>query len=155
MASAKVWTSGLGILSMLFYVAGAVGGFFSGYFFWLPIYQAAIGSAAETIFLILMIVMFAVAGFCLIALVISLFGIPKALWIILAFLSLACAVTISLLMVLLPDLATAFGLYGYPYIDLGWYQASAEQMWDFIGFWLAAGGSFLALVFGFFIPKKI
>ena len=137
------------------YVAGAVGGFFSGYFFWLPAYQAATGTGGELIFLILMIAMFAVAGFCLIALVISLFGIPKVLWIILAFLSLACVVTVSLLMVLLGDLATALGLYGYPYLNLAWYNASTNQMWDFIGFWLASGGSFLALIFGFFVPKKI
>ncbi|MCG3226007.1 MAG: hypothetical protein H7645_03750 [Candidatus Heimdallarchaeota archaeon] len=151
MASLKVWTSGVGIIAMLMYVAGAVGGFFSGFFFWLPLYQAY----AETIFLILMIAMFAVAGFCLIALVISLFGLPKALWIIFAFLSLACVVTVALLMFLLTDLATALGISGFVYFDLGWYNLSPEAMWDFIGFWLAAGGSFLALVFGFFIPKKI
>ncbi|NPD90259.1 MAG: hypothetical protein HGN29_16225 [Asgard group archaeon] len=155
MASLKVWTSGFGILAMLFYVAGAVGGFFSGFFLWLPTYQANTGTGGEMIFLILMILMFVVAGLCLISLIISLFGIPKVLWIILAFLSLGCAVAVSLLMFMLGDLASALGLAGFAYFDLGWYQASTEQMWDFIGFWLAAGGSFLALVFGFFVPKKI
>jgi hypothetical protein len=156
MASIKVWTSGLGILAMLFYVAGAVGGFFSGFFYWLPIYQNNTIAEANTILLILMILMFAVAGFCLIALVISLFGIPKALWVILAFLSIACAVVPSILMFMLPDLGTILGgVVGFVYFDLSWYQASAAQMWDFIGFWLAAGGSFLALVFGILTPKKL
>ena len=144
---------------MLFYVAGAVGGFFSGYFFWLPIYQEAIGSGGELIFMILMIVMFAVAGLCLIALIISLFGIPKALWVILAFLSLACAVVVALLMFMLGDLASALGVSGFVYFDLAWYNLEilpgVLAMWDFIGFWLAAGGSFLALVFGILTPKKL
>ncbi|MHA1954905.1 MAG: hypothetical protein ACW96U_13265 [Candidatus Heimdallarchaeaceae archaeon] len=119
---------------------------------------SSIGTGGEMIFLILMIAMFAVAGFCLISLVISLFGIPKALWIILAFLSLACAVAVALLMFLLPDLASALGVSGFVYFSLDWYNLNLlgiPVMWDFIGFWLAAGGSFLALVFGFFIPKKI
>ncbi|MCG3221670.1 MAG: hypothetical protein H7641_09855 [Candidatus Heimdallarchaeota archaeon] len=94
--------------------------------------------------LIAMILLFAVAGLCVIALIIALFGIPKVMWIILAFLSLACVVV--------PMLISVFQGAAFEYFNLTWYNA---HMWDFIGFWLAAGGSFLAFVFGFFVPKKI
>ncbi|MHA1954904.1 MAG: hypothetical protein ACW96U_13260 [Candidatus Heimdallarchaeaceae archaeon] len=140
MASAKIFTSGLGLISLLFYLAGAVGGFLDGYFFWLPLYQLT----SETMHLIAMILLFAVAGLCVIALIIALFGIPKVMWIILAFLSLACVVV--------PMLISVFQGTAFVYFDLAWYNLF---MWDFIGFWLAAGGSFLAFVFGFFVPKKI
>jgi len=135
----KVFNSGQGLIALLFYLAAAVGGFLDGYMFWLPLYQ----SSGETMHLIAMILLFAVAGFAVIAIVIALFGIPKVLWIIFAFLSLACVVV--------PMLISVFQGTAFAYFNLGWYQS---YKWDFIGFWLAAGGSFLALIVGFFIPEK-
>ncbi|MHA2358487.1 MAG: hypothetical protein ACXABK_06945 [Candidatus Heimdallarchaeaceae archaeon] len=136
----KVYNSGAGLLALLFYAAVGVGGFFMGYFYRLGEY-----TAGDIISLVNMILVFAAAGFAVIALVIALFGIPRFLWILFAFLSLVCA----FLPLLLPLFAG--GSFDFVYISLSWY---GSNMFDFIGFWLAIGGSFLALVFGFFIPER-
>ena len=151
----QIWSSAAGLLAMLAYAAAAVGGFFSGYFFWLQkIYPAAIGTEGEILVLIMMIVMFAAAGFAVLAILFSIFGIPKALWIIFAILSLACAVAVAIVVNFgLPHVIQA--LYGFTptftYIQSEWISA---ELYDFIGFWLAAGGSLIAMIIGFFVPTK-
>ncbi len=151
----QIWSSAAGLLALLTYAATAVGGFFSGYFFWLQkIYPAAIGTEGEILVLIMTIVMFAAAGFAVLAILFSIFGIPKALWIIFTILSLACAVAVALVVNLgLPHVVQS--LYGFVptfmYIQPEWISA---ELFDFIGFWLAAGGSLLAMLFGIFTPKK-
>ena len=139
MAKTRVWTSFPGILGLLFMAAAVVGGIFEGIYLWLPLYQLT----SEVVILIMMILVFAGAGFAGLAIIISIFGIPKALWIVFAFLALGCIIA--------PAIVTLIALEGYfVYIDLGWY---ALIPMDFIGFWLGAGGSFLAFLLGFFIPK--
>ena len=151
----QIWSSGAGLIALLFYLAGAVGGFLSGYFFWYQeIYPAAIGTEGEILVLIMMILMFAVAGFAVLAIFFSIFGIPKALWIIFAILSLACAIAPAIVLNFgVPQIVQA--LYGFTptftYIQSEWINA---QLYDFIGLWLAAGGSLLAILLGIFVPRK-
>ncbi len=141
MAKARVWTTVPGILGLLFMAAAAVGGILEGIYLWLPMYQLS----SEVIALVMTILVFAGAGFAVLNIIISIFGIPKALWIVFAFLAFGC--------ILAPALLIIIGLEGYfVYIDMGWY---ALIPMDFIGFWLGAGGSLLAFLIGFFIPKDL
>ena len=147
MAKLQIWSSGVGLGAMLFCAAGAAGAFLSAFFFWLPTYRNNIGSSVEIFTLIMMIVMFAGAGFAAIALIFSIFGIPKIMWIIFALLTLACVVATAIV------ITVAFEGY-FVYFDLGWYQFSSDTMFDFIGMWIAAGGSLLAFILGIFVPTK-
>ncbi len=147
MAKLQIWSSGVGLGAMLFYAAAAAGAFLSAFFFWLPTYRNLAGDQLEIFALIMMIVMFAGAGFGAIALIFSLFGIPKIMWILFALLTLACVVATAIV------ITVAFE-GNFVYISLAWYQASTETMFDFIGVWLAAGGSLLAFILGLFCPVK-
>lgn len=150
MAKMRVWSTFPGILSMLFFAAGAAGGILSAIGFWLPSYQSPPSPDAETILLIFMIVAFAAALWFALTLIISFFGVPKALYIIFAFLTMACAaVPCVLLAVAFADLTGFTG--AFLYIDLAWYQTVPL---DFIGFWMGVGGGLLAFITGFFVPKE-
>ena len=96
MAKLQIWSSGVGLGAMLFCAAAAAGGFLSAYFFWLPTYRNNIGTSVEIFTLIMMIVMFAGTGFAAIALLFSIFGIPKIMWIIFALLTLACVIATAI-----------------------------------------------------------
>lgn len=146
MAKARVWTSFPGILGLLFMAAAVVGGIFEGIYFWLPLYQS---SGGEVIGLVMTILVFAGAGFAGISIIISIFGIPKALWIVFAFLAFGCILAPVIFIVII-QFGLLLGLKIFIYIDLGWY---VYNPYDFIGFWLGAGGSLLAFLIGFFIPK--
>jgi len=140
MAKARVWTSFPGILGLLFMAAAAVGGILEGIYWWLPMYQL---SGGDVIGLVMTILVFAGAGFAGLNIIISIFGIPKALWIVFAFLAFGC--------ILAPALLIIIALEGYfIYASMVWYHAVPM---DFIGFWLGAGGSLLAFLIGFFIPR--
>ena len=144
MAKLQIWSSGVGLGALIFYAAAAAGGFLSAYFFWLPTYRSVIGTQYEIYALIMMIVMFACAGFAAIAILFSVFGIPKVLWILFTIISLACVVATAIVIIV------AFEGY-FVYTDLGWYQAN---MYDFIGVWMAAGGSLFAFILGIFCPVR-
>ena len=144
MAKLQIWSSGVGLGALIFYAAAAAGGFLSAYFFWLPLYRSLIATQYEVFALIMMIVMFAGAGFAAIAIIFSVFGVPKVIWILFALLSLACVAAAAIV------ITVAFEGY-FVYTDLGWYQLN---MYDFIGVWLAIGGSFLAFILGIFCPVK-
>jgi len=147
MAKLQIWSSGVGLGALIFYLAAVAGGFLSAYFFWLPTYRSLIGLELEIFALIMMIVMFAGTGFGAIAVLFSIFGIPKIMWIIFALLTLACVIATAIVV------TVAFEGH-FVYINLAWYQGSTETMFDFLGFWLAAGGSLLAFILGIFVPVK-
>jgi hypothetical protein len=139
MTKLKVWSSAAGIIGLLFLVASVVGAVFQFIFFYLPAFQFGgfYTPQLELIFFILSIAAMAMLG---ILLIVSIFGIPRVLWIILAFLGLGCA--------LAPPIVTVIGIGLFPYVFGPWYLLLPL---DFIGFWLAAGGALLAMIFGFFI----
>ncbi len=146
MAKMKLWSSAPGIIALLFYVAAIVGAVLEFIDFYLPDvlpgYQA---DSTQIMLLIGFILNIAVASFALIAIILSIFGVPKVLWIIFAFLSLACALVFPI--VLLIDSGVGY----FMYVDSAWFQG---YMMDFIGFWLAAGGSLIAMIVGFFVPTE-
>ena len=140
----RLWSTAPGLIALLFYVAAIVGAVLEFIDLYLPVALPAYQSDPSAIInLIGFILNIAVAGFAVIAIIISIFGVPKALWVIFAFLSLACALVFPI--ILLIDSGV------FMYIDATWFQA---YMLDFIGFWLAAGGSFLAMIVGLFVPKE-
>ena len=146
MAKMRLWSTAPGIIALLFYLVAIAGAVLEFIDFYLPVvfatYQA---DTTQFIWLIMFILNIAVAGFALIAIIISIFGSPKALWIIFAFLSLAASL-------IFPIIFLVNGLYStFIYIEPTWFQT---YMMDFIGFWMAAGGSFLAMIVGFFVPKE-
>jgi len=142
MAKMNIWSSGAGIVALIFMVAGAVGAVLQFIDFYLPAFQLAPGDTKTLIAFILVI---AAMAFCGIAIIVAIFGIPKLLWIIFAFLALAC--------LLVPPIVYAFdpsNPFGFLYFNGLWYQF---LQLDFIGFWVGAGGSLLALITGLFVPS--
>jgi len=140
MAKLKI-TSPAGMLGLLFLIAGVVGAVFQFIYFYLKAFQFTFyGDPWDLIFFIISIAAMAFLGLLFL---ISLFGSPKALWIIFAFLGLAC--------VIVPPIIVVIQTGTFVYIEMGWYTLIPM---DFIGFWLAAGGSLLALIFGIFTPSK-
>ena len=145
MTKMNIWSSGLGIGSMIMIVASITGAVLQFVDVYLPLYfQLGYQFAGEGIYLVFFILIIAGAFFALLALVISIFGIPKVLWIIFAFLALACIVTTPI--IILIDSGVGY----FPYVD----SAHAQVfLLDFIGFWLAAGGALIAMITGIFVPS--
>ena len=131
-------SSATGIIGLFFLIAGVTGTVFQFIWFYLKAFQFGFyGAPFDLVFFILSIAAMALLG---ILLIISIFGSPRILWIILVFLGLAC--------VLVPPILIVIQTGIFPYVFGGWYVLLPM---DFIGFWLAAGGALLALIFGFFI----
>ncbi len=126
-------TSLSGILSLLFWAGSATGGILLNIYQWLPEYQ----STSEIIALVIVIVLFAIAVFLVVALLVSLGRISKVVYIVLTLLSLACA--------LVPGIVLFIQNGSMPYID-------PSPMY-FYWFWLAVGGSLFAFLFGLFIVR--
>ena len=135
-------TSPAGIIGLLFLIAGVVGAVFQFIYFYLPAFQY--GFYIEPYDLIFFIISIATMAFLGLLFLIALFGSPKALWIIFTLLGFLCALAAPVIV--------AINTTAFIYIEIGWYYIFPM---DFIGFWLAAGGSLLAMIFGFFIPKKL
>jgi len=137
----RMWSSAAGFSALIFYligVAGAVLQFIDVYLDGFKDYM----SGGDLMGLINFIIIIAVAFFAVIAIFISIFGIPKYLWLVLVFLSLACIVVIPIVGVIQGN--------AFHYIELTWFDTNPL---DFIGFWLGAGGTFLATFIGLFVPK--
>ena len=103
----------------------------------LPLYQLT----SEPLFLVAFILIIAAIAFAGIAVIVAIFGTPKALWVIFAFLTLAC--------ILVMPIIGAIQGGGFQYIDPLAYQLLPL---DFIGFWVGVGGAFLAMIVGLFVP---
>ena len=149
MSKLNVWSSGAGIVGLLFLVAGIVGSVFQFIFLYLPYFQIGGGVWQSILFFALSIGAMAFGG---LVLIISFFGVPKALWIIFTFLVVGCALVLPIWF------AVDTGMFVYvvgdamsvPFL----FVIPTNPMLDFIGFWLSAGGSLLAMLIGIFIPSK-
>ena len=138
MTKLKVWSSASGIIGLFFLVAAVTGTVFQFIWFYLKAFQFGLyGPPFDLIFFILSIAAMALLG---ILLIVSIIGIPRVLWLIVAFLGLACVIVAPIMVVIQTGIL--------PYVFGGWYVLLPMY---FIGFWLAAGGALLALIFGFFI----
>lgn len=126
-------TSLAGILSLLFWAASAVGGILLNINQWLAEYQ----STSEIIALVIVIILFAITVFLVVALLVSLGRISKVVYAVLTLLSLACA--------LVPGIVLFIQTGSMPYID-------PTPMY-FYWFWMAVGGSLFAFLFGLFIRR--
>ena len=145
MTKMNMWSSGLGIVSLVMIVASITGAVLQFIDVYLPLYfQFGYQFAGQSIYLVFFILIIAGAFFALLALIISIFGIPKVLWIIFAFLALACIVTTPI--IILIDSGVGY----FPYVDIAHSQLF---LLDFIGFWLAAGGALIAMITGIFVPS--
>ena len=146
MAKAKIWSSGAGIFSLLFFLVAIAGAVLEFIDYYLPTFQNDYLNATtpEIIALIAFIVIIAAAFFALLAIVISIFGIPKILWILFAFASLVCIAVFPIISLIQGN--------GFPFIETTYFDSN---IMDFLGFWLGVGGSFLAMVIGFFVPKRL
>ena len=139
----RVWSSAAGFSALIFYLIGVAGAALQFIYAYLPGFQDEYMVGGDTMYLIYFIIILAVAFFAVLAIFISIFGIPRYLWLTLTFLSLACIVAI-------PLIGLGFG-NSFPYFDINF--ADTEAMLNFIGFWLGAGGTFLATFIGLFVPK--
>ena len=145
MTKMNIWSSGVGIVSMIMIVAAITGAVLQFIDVYLPYYfKIGYQLGGVSTYLIFFILIIAGAFFALLALIISIFGIPKVLWIIFAFLALACIVATPI--IILIDSGVGY----FPYVD----SAHAQVfLLDFIGFWLAAGGALIAMITGIFVPS--
>ena len=140
-----MWSSAAGFSALIFYLIGIAGAVLQFIYAYLPGFMDEYANAVDgdVLYLIYFIIIIAVAFFAVLAIFLSIFGIPKFLWLTCAFLSLACIVAI-------PLIGLGFG-NAFPYIDINF--ADTEAMLNFIGFWAGAGGTFLATFIGLFVPK--
>ncbi len=139
---ARIWSSAAGFSALIFYLIGVAGAVLQFIQVYLPGFQQYMATPQDNlIYLIAFIVNIAVAFFAVLAIFISIFGIPKYLWLVLTFLSLACVVAIPI----------AFGImdHSFRYFNLSWFDSFPL---DFIGFWAGVGGTFFATFIGIFVP---
>lgn len=147
MTKMNVWSSGAGITTAFFMLAATTGAVLQFIFLYLPLFQ--IGGTG----IILMFFIFSIAAmaFGALALILSIFGIPKVLWAIFAFLIIGFSLVLPIWM------AISSGLFPYvvgaatqfPYLLI----VPTNPLLDFIAFWLAAGGGLLTFIIGFFVPS--
>lgn len=141
MPKVRIWSSAAGFSAMIFYLIGVAGAVLQFIAVYLPSLQDYMGGG-DLMGLIAFIVNIAIAFFAVLAIIISIFGIPKYLWMIFTFLSLVCVVVIPIVMLTMGN--------AFHYIDLAYFGTNAL---DFIGFWLGVGGTFFATFIGLFVPK--
>ncbi len=148
MAKARIWSSGAGIISLLFYAVALAGMVLQFLKFYLPEFQNGIlpDISANINGLILFIVFLLGALLGLLALIISLFKIPKFLWILFAFGTLAC-IAVTPIIWIIQD-----GFANFAYISIAF--DTNYTLMEFLGFWMGIGGSLLAMIIGFFVPKE-
>jgi len=138
---ARIWSSAAGFSALIFFLIGVAGAVLQFISVYLPGLEDYMGGG-DIYGLINFIIIIAVAFFALLAIFISIFGIPKFLWLVLTFLSLACIVVIPIIGLIEGN--------AFHYIDIAYFNSTPL---DFIGFWLGAGGTFLATLIGLFVPK--
>ncbi len=156
MAKARIWSSGAGIISLLFYIIALAGFVFQFLELYLFEFQNSIlpDIAGNVNSFIVFIVFCLGALFAVLAIFISIVNIPKALWILFAFGSLAC-IAVGPIIWIIQD-----GFANFEYIQIAFDSMSftmdgAFTLMEFIGFWAGLGGSLLAMIVGFFVPKEL
>lgn len=149
MAKKMLVSSGSGKLALFFLIVGIAGVIMQFIYLYLPLIQQGAGDAASTADFILSILALAFGG---LALVLSVFVIPRNLWIVLVSLVFFCT--------LIPVIIFAITMRSFPYVMGYAFQMPymlvlpLDPLMDFIGFWLAIGGSLFAALIGFSAPKK-
>jgi hypothetical protein len=124
-------------------------GCFSILYLYFPLIKIGAGDPTTTADFVLIIIALAFGGFAVIS---SIFTIPRNLWILLTILVFLCA--------LIPVIIYAIVSRFFPYVDGNMLQipylfvAPTNPLLDFIGFWMAIGGSLFAILVGFSVPKK-
>lgn len=144
MAKARIWSSGAGIISLLFYLAAIAGIVLQFIELYLPQFQTVyLADPANNIYVLIAFIVIIFGAFLgLLALILSMFKASKVLWILFAFGTLVCVAVFPIVDI--------FGTAGtFLYID-----PSAVSLMDFIGFWMGVGGAFLAMIVGFFVPQE-
>ncbi len=139
----RIWSSAAGFSALIFYLLGVAGAVLQFIYLYLPAFKDEYMTGGDVMYLIYFIMIIAVAFFAILAIFISIFGIPKFLWLTLTFLSLACILAIPLIVLGMGN--------SFPYISVNF--ADTTEMLNFIGFWVGVGGTFLATFIGLFVPK--
>ncbi len=149
MAKKMIVTTTAGKIALFFLITAIVGVIFQFIYLYLPLIGISGGDAALIADFIFGILALAFGG---LAFILSIFVIPRNLWI---------GLVISVLVfAFIPPIIYAVIAGGFPYFN-GFYThygmflaLPTNPMMDFIGFWMAVGGSLIAAVIGFTLPKK-
>ena len=149
MAKKNFVSTGSGKLALLFMIIGIVGVVIQFIYLYLPLIQVGAGDAAATADFILSIVALAFGG---LAIIMSVFVIPRNLWIILTSLVFTCILIPVIIYSIVYRLFPYVGSFAlqYPYLIV----VPTNPLLDFIGFWMAAGGVLFAILISFKVPKK-
>ncbi len=149
MAKNTIVTTGKGKLALFFLIVGIVGAIFQFIYLYLPLIEVGAGDTVSTVDFILSILALATGAF---ALILSIFVVPRNLWIALVF--------SVLIFTIVPVIIYAAVNSFFPYVSGAALQipylfvVPTNPLLDFIGFWIAIGGSLIAGLFGFSLPKK-
>jgi len=142
------WSSGAGIVSLFFMLAATTGAVFQFIFLYLPVFKLLPGDSLALVMFIISIATMAFGGS---ALIFSIFGAPKWLWIVFASLLLAGALVIPIIGAIRGAPFYYFnGVYSKVPFGL---IIPTNALLDFLGFWMAAAGALVAMIGGFFVPK--
>jgi len=154
MAKARIWSSGAGIISMLFYVIALAGFVFQFLELYLYEFQNNIlpDIAGNVNSFIVFIVFCLGALLALLAIIISIFKIPKVLWILFALGSLACIAVGPIIWIIKDGGFANFEYIKTTFDSMSFTMDGAFTLMEFIGFWAGLGGSLLAMIVGFFVP---
>lgn len=134
---------------MLFAIVGVVGVIFQFIYLYLPLIKLGEGDAAVLADFILIILALAFGG---LAIILSIFVIPRNLWIFL--------VVSVIVFTIIPPIIYSAVMGTFPYVTSFAVQfpyllvAPTNPLLDFIGFWMAIGGSLIASIIGFTLPRK-
>lgn len=155
MAKARIWSSGAGIISLLFYVIALAGFVFQFLELYLFEFQNTIlpDIAGNVNSFIVFIVFCLGALLALLAIIISIFNIPKVLWILFALGSLACIAVGPIIWIIQGGFAN-FEYFQIAFDSMSFTMDGAFTLMEFIGFWAGFGGSLLAMIVGFFVPAE-
>jgi len=138
-----------GKFAFLFLIVGVVGVVFQFIFLYLPLIKAGLGDVtiiADFVFYILALTC------CVLAVILSIYIVPRNLWIIL--------VLSTTVLILIPPIIYAAVNHLFPYVTSDvlqvpyYFAAPTNPLLDFIGFWMAVGGTLIAAVIGFTLPKN-
>ena len=151
MAKKTIVTTGKGKLALLFLIIAIVGVIFQFIYLYLPLIGLGGGDAAITIIFISSILALAVG---ILAFILSIFVVPRNIWIILA----ACVLVFTIIPPIVYVAANGIFPYFVKSYEFPMFfvvpTSLTGALLDFIGFWMAVGGSLIAAVIGFTLPKK-
>ncbi|MHA2254607.1 MAG: hypothetical protein ACXAAM_00860 [Candidatus Heimdallarchaeaceae archaeon] len=149
MAKRNFVYSGSGKLALFFLIIGVVGVVFQFIFLYLPLLQVGAGDTTVVVDFIFSVLALAFGS---LAVIMSVFVIPRNLWILFA--------SFVFIFTIIPPVIFAIVNRMFPYVSSFAYQfpyffvVPTNPLLDFIGFWMAVGGGLFAMLIGFNAPKK-